>query len=137
MSLGDLYVANESILIKNKRSKSIGSIDMSSTPSTRSSLSTTIPTTNRGVSNNYVLKPDNEAGSPQQYYSTQIPAPSSLAPLQGVTKLNFSSPAGPGAQSSMAQPMRSPPVHHPPSTYVLPPIYAAVKDLGKPGDSMK
>lgn len=137
MSLGDLYVANESILIKNKRSKSIGSIDMSSTPSTRSSLSTTIPTTNRGVSNNYVLKPDNEAGSPQQYYSTQIPAPSLLAPLQGVTKLNFLSPAGPGAQSLMAQPMRSPPVHHPPSTYVLPPIYAAVKDLGKPGDSMK
>lgn len=134
ISLGDLYVANESILIRNRRSKSIGSMD--STPSNRSSLSSSFPPpvpSHRGSSTNYVLmnKPENDAGSPQPLYSTQMSPSSLLAPLQGVTKLNFLSPAGPRVQKPLAQPMNSPPVP-PSSTYVLPPIYAAVKDHAKP-----
>ncbi|KAF3994197.1 hypothetical protein FT663_00167 [Candidozyma haemuli var. vulneris] len=141
ISLSDLYVANESILIRNRRSKSIGSIDMSSTSSNRSSLSTSFPPQvppQRGGSTNYVLmnKPENEAGSPQPMYASQMSPSSSLAPLQGVTKLKFSSPAGPRVQKPATQPMNSPPVP-PSSTYVLPPIYAAVKDHAKPGEGMK
>lgn len=131
ISLADLYVANESILIRNRRSKSIGSMD--STPSNRSSLSFPPPTsTQRTGSNNYVLmnKPEHDV-SPQPMYAPQMSPSSLLAPLQGVTKLNFLSPAGPRVQKPLAHPMHSPPAP-PSSTYVLPPIYAAVKDHAKP-----
>lgn len=108
LPMSDLYVTNESILIKSRRSQSISSLEMAS------STSTTFPPLSMApkLNSNYVLM--NKSPRQPNLASKSPGAP--LAPLQGVTKLQFSAP-------SRLMPA-------PGNGLVLPPIYSA-KEQGK------
>lgn len=137
--MGDLYVTNESILIRSRRSKSISSIDMAlsnSKTQSRGSISAGPPsigqvplpafTTSGKPNSNYVLMNKIEVtDSPslktsQSSHGFMSMAPNnSLPPLQGVANLQFNAGAN-GSPSILV----SQPIAPSPSSMVLPPIHA-------------
>lgn len=145
--IGDLYVTNESILIRNRRSKSISSIDTalnnSKMANSRGSISAgasgfgqvPLPAfANTGkVNSNYVLmnktesseSPPLKARQPSQGFVAMSPS-TSLPPLQGVAKLQFAS----GATSSTSL-IISPPIAPPANSLILPPIHAQAREGDK------
>lgn len=131
--VGDLYVTNESILTRNRRSKSISSIDsnLSHLKSTtmRGSISTappvfsqaplpTIPNAGKNVSSNYVLMNQSDTmSSPltaerlSQSSSSMSPS-TSLPPLQSVSKFQFKSSGMLFPQPmDQSKPLILPPIH--------------------------
>lgn len=111
--IGDLYVTNESILVRNRRSKSIGSLDMN-----RGSISISTPQLPK---DNYVLMNKSPPGQ-QSAMSPGAPLP----PMQGITKLQFQTPS----TGSRAAPMfmSNPMATSNSNGLVLPPIYNSMKE---------
>lgn len=119
----DLYVTNESILIRSRRSKSIGSIDMRTSPFKKehrmrmnSIVQTpllTLPSITTTNNSNYVLmnKPPTIQEHKIQWNGTVMTPSSSLPPLQNlqVTNPNMTSPLAGGVPSGnpLLPPLRS------------------------------
>lgn len=140
--IGDLYVTNDSILTRNRRSKSISSIDTSLNSLkgsiTRGSISTappvfsqaplpTIPNAGKNTSSNYVLmnRTDSMTSSPLNaerlsQTSTSLSPSNSLPPLQSVSKYQFN---GGNGKNSGAM-FFSQPMDTSTKTLILPPIHA-------------
>lgn len=143
-NISDVYVANESILFKNKRSKSIGSVEMSMSTS-RGSISGQPPSIGplplpssaaaKPYNSNYVLITKKEGLSTSPLTLQPITAPvnmspgatGALPPLQSMTKVQFqpSAMAAPAPTHMFASPsFQTPHQNH----YVLPPLYTTMKE---------
>lgn len=141
--IGDLYVTNESILIRNRRSKSISSIDMALSNSQAhpgGSLSAGPPvfgqvplptfSTSGKTNSNYVLmtKPE-DSGSPSLKTSqpshgfVSMSPTNSLPPLQGVANLQFKAAANESPSMLLSQPI-APSAN----SMILPPIHAQARE---------
>lgn len=117
LALDCLYVANESILVKNRRSKSIGSVELSSGLCQLTSLSSVSSrrTTNSNSSSghNYVLMNKGERAMS-----------GTLTSFSGSSRENI---------EREIPPMTATPITPGPAAYILPPINAPAKTSMKPG----
>lgn len=139
--IGDLYVTNESILIRNRRSKSISSIDMALSNSKAhpgGSISAGPPgfgqvplptfSTSGKTNSNYVLMTKHEdSGSPslktsQPSHGFVMSPTSSLPPLQGVANLQFK------PETNDSPSMLSQPIAPSANSMILPPIHAQARE---------
>lgn len=126
LALGDLYVAKESILIKNKRSRSTSAVEVNSSSSNSSVLShhSSLSMDSSIRSGNYVL---------MNKHDRTIPSTALFAPFTGISKVNFAS-HGPAEYEREVPPMTATPITPGAGGYVLPPINAPLKEM-KPTNS--
>lgn len=145
-SMGDLYITNESMLVKNRRSMSISSLDTAlsnakSSPS-RGSISTAppvfshaplplFPNSRKSVSSNYVLMNKPETISSPPLNASQSPPTSvimsvstSLPPLLSVSKLQFNAASHNSQHSGMVMTPMSPSTN----SLILPPIHTQARN---------
>lgn len=143
--MADLYVNNESILIRNRRSKSIGSIDLamnvSKSPPSRGSISTAPPVFSQAPlpslpktknnSSNYVLM--NQADTSRSI-SQPPPIPALMSPTTSLPPLLTMLQFLPGG-SNVNKPvmLMAPAMVSPSNSLILPPIHTQAREAEKSG----